>query len=613
MNRKNLNKLYVLFLSVVITVSSIIATLNVSAQETRKTMSSVNGIVDFNRGDAQISIKGNSGQSLVGKKLNIYKLLNMENSVGLESVNYTFNPEFKTVLQTVVGRKLSKAASDVTEYEAIDYIQSLNEHRAEGAHTEQAPEGSYSEFRYFVEALRNEIVKEGIIGDQVNVISVKPDDSVVIDGLEYGYYIVDEITDVTNTHSAASLCMINTANPDANITIKSDYPNIVKKIREDDNRDEIGNEGWNDIGDYEIGQTVPYMFSSTIPNINGYHTYYYAWHDVMDGALTFHADSVSITIKDNITSKSYTLKDTEFKITENPANGDTFMVEITDIKSIVDWHFNQMDAQNENVYGQDVILSYNATLNDHAAKDMGGPGFENDVRLEFSNNPDSDGTNHTGFTPWDTVVCFTYQLDVLKTNDKNLQLEGAKFKLYSDEDCINEVYVKNTEDGYNVMNRDSLGGSDHTGGTIPAEAVEMVTDENGSIIINGLDDGTYYLKETKAPTGYRKLLDPIVITIDAVFTDFRNDYVKGDGATDKTLKMLAASAHVKKFLGGAFSEGDIPLDTEVTTGTVNLTVINTAGSKLPVTGSAATIIILVAGTGLVLFYLYCKRKDKQEA
>ena len=139
---------------------------------------------------------------------------------------------------------------------------------------------------------------------------------------------------------------------------------------------------------------------------------------------------------------------------------------------------------NENVYGQKVIVTYEATLNDKAAKDMGRAGFENDVRLEFSNNPDSNGTGQTGFTPWDTVVCFTYQLDVLKTNDHDLKLEGAKFRLYSDAECENEVYVKETEDGYNVMNRDSVGNEE------PENAVEMVSDENGSIIINGLDSDT---------------------------------------------------------------------------------------------------------------------------
>ena len=49
-------------------------------------------------------------------------------------------------------------------------------------------------------------------------------------------------------------------------------------------------------------------------------------------------------------------------------------------------------------------------------------GFENDVRLIFSNDPDSTGTgfnkpntppgnNPKGKTPWDTVVAFTYRFE----------------------------------------------------------------------------------------------------------------------------------------------------------------------------------------------------------
>ena len=236
---------------------------------------------------------------------------------------------------------------------------------------------------------------------------------------------------------------------------------------------------------------------------------------------------------------------------------------------------------------------------------MGRPGFENDVRLEFSNDPDSTGKESTGFTPWDTVVCFTYQVDVLKTNNHDLELADAKFRLYYDAECTKEVFVKQTEDGYNVINYDSLSGATNT--VIPTE---MVTDANGSIIINGLDDGTYYLKETAAPVGYRKLLDPIVITVNATFTNYRNDYVKGDGATDKTLTKLEAMAHIKTFLDGIYEEEDVVLETNVDTGKINITVINAVGKKLPVTGSILTPIIIAAGAGLV-GYSFKRRKEEE--
>jgi len=568
-------------------------------------MSTASGVVNFGRGNAQITITGNDGQTLVGKKFNIYKLFIAENSVAGESINYTYNPEFKTALQNVVGKKLSKTPSAVTEYEVIDYIQSLNTNPVEGVHTEQTLEGSYSSFRYFVEALRNEIAALGISGDTVNVTTTKADNSIVVDGLDFGYYVIDEVTQVSETHSAASLCIVDTANPDAEVHVKSDYPSVTKKIEEDDN-----GIGWNDIADFEIGQTVPYKFTSNVPNMNGYDKYYYAWHDVMDKALTFNPSSVSIAINQKNPAKSYTLKTQEFSVIENPGNNETFLIEINDMKAIVDREFNQMNALNENIYGQEVVLTYNATLNDNAALDTGRPGFENDVRLEFSNDPDSTGVGSTGYTPWDTVVAFTYKMNVLKTNNHDLKLADAKFRLYSDEACLQEVFVKKTEQGYNVINRDSAGGTDHTGGQMPEKAVEMVSDADGGIVINGLDDGTYWLKETDAPAGYRQILDPIKITVDATFTSDRDSYVKGDGATNKTLVSLAASAHIKTFLSGVFNEEDLDLDTNVDKGELNINVINEVGKKLPVTGTPALVALYVAGIGMMAAVVVKSRKKE---
>lgn len=508
--------------------------------------------------------------------------------------------------------------ADVTEYMVIDYIQTLNTHQVEGVHTPQELEGRYSAFRYFVEDVRTEIKKQGAKGDTVYVDSAKADNSISMMGLTYGYYVVDETSDKDsegNDWFASSLCMVNTANPDAEVNIKSDYPSVIKKIQEDDNKDAINGDGWNDIADYEIGQTVPYKFVSNVPDMNGYHKYYYAWHDKMDEALTFNSNKsdISIVISDK-NGKTYQLKESEYNVITNPQNGETFVIEIQDLKKIVDAQFPNMNGDKENVYGQTITLNFEATLNEKAAEDTGRPGFENDVRLEFSNDADVNGEGDRGFTPWDTVVCFTYELDGLKTNNHDKVLEGAKFRLYSDEECKNEVYVKANAngDGYVVINRDSLGGNDHTGGTAPQDAVEMVSDEKGVFKIYGLDGGTYYLKETDAPDGYRPLLDPIVVNVKPTFTPDRDSYVKGDGATDKTLQKLEATAHIKSFYNGAFKEEDVTLNTDVEKGNMNLTVVNEVGKKLPITGSTATLIILGSGAALMAGAMISKKKEKKE-
>lgn len=604
-------KIVTFFMAVVLTVSTVISGIAGTGVIVCAADQVTNaGVVNFNRGSASITIAGNVGQTLTGKEFSIYKLFDAENAKGMESINYTWNPAYKTALQNVVGAAIRKTSSQVTEYEVIDYIQSLNNNKVEGAATDQMLEGRYSDMRYFVEDLRDEIVRLGLKGDTVEVNSVGNDNSVKITGLEYGYYIIDEITANEKTYSASSLCMVDTANPTAAINIKSDYPTVTKKILEDDNQDKIAVEGWNDIGDYEIGQTIPYKFTSIVPNMNGYHTYYWAWHDVMDEELTFNKKTVAIEISDG--TKKYTLGINEFEVLEDTSEGCTFEVRINDIKKIIDREFDQKDSLGHNTYGQTVVLTYNATLNDKAALDTGRPGFENDVRLEFSNDADGEGTGETGFTPWDTVVCFTYELDVLKTNNHNKVLEGAKFRLYSDKNCENEVYVKSGNNGYIVINRDTLGGTDHIGGAAPANAVEMVSLTDGTFKIYGLDQGTYYLKETDAPDGYRVILDPIVITITPTYRPDRNAYVKGDGATEKTLQKLEATAHIDTFFDGLLHSDDTDLTTDVEKGVMHLTVVNQVGMKLPITGTSTHLILIILGTGIMIAGVLYSRKKKTE-
>ena len=541
-------------------------------------------------------------QFLAGKKFNIYKIFDAENSAGMESINYTMNPAYEQALKSATGKD--------KEYAIIDYIQTLNTNVIvnDVSHT-QKNETRYSEFRYFVERLRNEIVK--LQNEPTQVVTVPEDatDSYTID-VPYGWYIIDEITSVEGTHSASSLCMVNTSNPDVTIDIKSDYPVIKKQILEDDNKSSIGvdKNGWNDVADFEIGQTVPYRYLTYAPNINGYDTYYFAMHDRMNDALTFNPDSVVVKVG------KFTLeKDIDYKIvTEGIPEDETFQIQIMDLKNTVNKYFyaDEVDAnpETEKIYGQEIKVEYTATLNDNAQLDTGRPGFENDVRLEYSNDPDSDGAGKTGLTPWDTVVAFTFRMDGIKVNDQTPErkLEGAKFRLYSDENCTQEVYVKKVSGGddYTVINRDSVKGD-----TAPSEAVEMVSDSNGVFNIIGLDSQVYYLKETKAPAGYRLLKDAIKIDVKATYGN-RDNYIKGDGATDKTLQKLEATAQFREFYTGKYNEYENNLITDVETGAVNIKVVNKVGSKLPATGSIATVLLVGAGSAVMASVIIRNRKKE---
>ncbi|MGN1276101.1 MAG: isopeptide-forming domain-containing fimbrial protein, partial [Floccifex sp.] len=528
----------------------ILQSIPIAAQEI---VSTVNGVADFQQGDASIVIVPNENQPLTSKQFLVYKLFDAQISNG--SINYTYNPDYLQAFQNVIADKIDKEASEVSEYEIIDYIQEL-----EGKN-----------LRLFVEELRDELVSLSCQGDVVNVNNTREDGSIVLDGLKTGYYLIDEVSNVQGSHSASSLILLDTAQDQIEIQIKSDYPDITKKIWEDD-----GNIGWNDIGDYEIGQNIPYQFQTQIPDIASYDTYSMIFHDIMDSSLSFDETSVSVTVADE--TKTYTLTEDEFNVEKN-IDGETFQVKIEDIKAIVDREFNS-------TYGQSVTLWYQATLNDEASTKCGRAGFENRVRLEFSNNPDHDGNPSTGYTPWDSVVCFTYQINGLKVDNENATLEGAKFRLYLDEECTQEVLVKESENGYIVMNEDHV---------LVQQAVEMVSNQEGVFNILGLDQGTYYLKETKAPDGYRQLKDAVKITITPEFCENRNEYQQGQGASENVLMDLSANGYIRQFISGSYDELNESLQTNVENGSIQLSIVNQKGLKLPITGSNITLLLVASG------------------
>lgn len=659
--------------------------------------------------DGIINLNGaKTTQSIKNKKFMLYKIFNVQNAKHEESTNYTFNEKYKEVVQEVVFSKLSDTykqnnkitkASDVSEYAAIDYIQSLNTHKVEGSKTPQKVESEYSAFRYFTEDLKNAIKAKGISGDEITVSNPSSTNSIKITGLSWGYYVVDEIStgdDISNgqqgttpdgrgtdgKHFASSLVLVNTVNNEATITLKSDYPEIVKKIQEDDNKDVVGNDGWNDIGDYQIGQTVHYQNDITIPNMNGYHGYYFAIEDRMAKELTLHADKAKMKLVISKGDKSYTLKASDYNLQtigsnvsatvqeakfaknfEDPKS--TFGIEIEDLKAIIDREFPEgiNATEHTNDYsGMKLHYEYEATLNDLAAEDTGRPGYENDVRLIFSNDPDSTGSGYNkpntppgdqphGKTPWDTVVAFTYRLNGNKVNTNNFVLEGAKFRIYEDSAMTKEVIVKKkpttttadqTTSNVNMQTNEEHGesnpdGAKATTGNIKAEngsnakgtneyivvdkdsatadtqGVDIVSDAEGNFSIVGLDSGKYYIKEVAAPDGYRLLKDPVEITVTAKMSDDRNSYIKGDGATDKTLQKLSGNANLTEFYHQIFKTGSSELNADANAGTLEMTVVNETMEKLPVTGGQMMAILMAIGAGVVGFTVYSVSSKREEA
>ena len=504
------------------------------------------GTVQAGGGPASIVLKPSSAsQTLQGRRFTLYRLFEAEPAAGGESVVYRFDPETEAAVKQAVAAGLGIQAGAVGEQQAVDYVASLS--------------GQDSALRQFLSTVQDHL--QPAQGESFRVDSTAADGSFTISGLDYGWYMVDEEgTDISGSHAAASLLMVSTAAPSVQIKVKSDYPQLIKQIEEDD-----GTAGWNDIGDYQYGQAIPYRFETTLPDVTGYETYLMRFHDRMDPALDFDPSSVAVTMDKD--GKQYRLSPQEFTITDTPTADETFSVTIPDIKAIADREFGS--------FGQRVELTYNGVFNEGILdrQDQGKQGFENTVRLEFSNDPDS---SQTGFTPWDTVVCYTYRLNAVKHNENDVKLAGAKFRLYLDKDCQTE-----------------LGFAKHGDVYLPAaDAQDIVTDDEGSFRLDGLDQGTYWLREVQAPAGYHKLKDPIEITITPGFVDDRHAYVAGG----QGLTNLTATA------GGQDLETD-PIQTSA-----NLSVLNRTGSVLPSTGSGMTIVLFAAAAGLAVTGLWMGRR-----
>ena len=498
-----------------------------------KNINVMNGVCFFNEGDASITIQANTNQSMKGKTFRMYRLFDVEVAGDNSSISYTLNPVYAAKIKTIVGEKIGKAAD---EQDVLDYMRSLNN------------TSNQSEYRTFVEAIQKAV--ESLDAVVIHVDSTDESGNITFDKLRYGYYLIDEVTSVSNTHGAASLTMVNTANPNVTMNIKSDYPSVVKKIFEDDN-----SIGWNDIGDFEINQDIQYKYESRIPDMSGYSTYFYEFEDEMDPCLTLKEESVKLQIKNQVVAKDkYTFTKT--------TNG--FKITFNDLK------------QFENINKDDPVeFSYSAFLNENASKKMTKAGYENKVCLHFSNDPQNDSR---GKTPWDSVVCYTYRLNGLKTNEKNVKLQGATFKLYRDSKLQDQVKLKKNGNGYVVSSDVSE---------------DVVSNEKGVFEIYGLDQGTYYLKETKAPEGYQMLREAVEIKITPTFIENRNNYRSNSGG----LINLEASSF------------DNALNASYTDATIALKVINQTGTKLPITGSMGTLACVVTGAGIMVYV--CKKKKKE--
>lgn len=301
--------------------------------------------------------------------------------------------------------------------------------------------------------------------------------------------------------------------------------------------------------------------------------------NVLDG--TFENNVLTFSNADPVTTtEARTIREAN-ELTLTAANvGHTYVYEYAEVLGEDSkWH-----QEGETTWRVSVAVSWA----DESAKDdiqatltlekkVGNSGWEDAETATFKS---SDEKHAEPLTVSFTNVYNIYNLDIFKGEmaidndgnfipddqgrpyaDPNNPLSGAEFTLYSDEDCKIEVSKGTTSSGNDGV-------------------VE------GHVILKGLEEGeTYYLKETKVPSGYQLLGKTITIEVrrnEATFT------IPGDEGETPIVKT-------------------VPLDTN--TATYSFSVANKPLPDLPASGSNGTLLMMSTGfAAIVLAGTYLSKR-----
>lgn len=194
----------------------------------------------------------------------------------------------------------------------------------------------------------------------------------------------------------------------------------------------------------------------------------------------------------------------------------------------------------------EVVLTYSATIKPGAATTdslSGKATNKADITYNYGENQNTITTNEAEVD--------TCGIALRKVDSSNTLLSGAEFKVYNAETGGNEIkFVKTAEGYYRLATPEEA-----------SSAVDVIP--AGAAYLTGLNRGTYYLSEVKAPAGYNKLTERKAATI------------VNDSAT--------------------------------------ASIVNQKGTELPSTGSFGTKMLYVVGASAILVafvYMVAKRRVK---
>ena len=424
-----------------------------------------------------------------------------------------------------------------------------------------------------------------------------------LDNLELGYYLVVDNGNEGLTKSQPILVAIpqvqgNAWVYDISVTPKTSSTDFTKKIAEGDKLVDTNTKNIGDYVDYRLWADVPTYSeaayadsgSKLVFNITDKMSTQLDWTEESATSLKVYViNAAETTAIAKITENTGALIDPNYYIVE-PAtigqSGQTFKL-----------NFNRSFL--ETYKGKVVVVAFKAQLNKTAkignakGEDLSGisdvrnwkepdqnyneKGNPNAADLEYTNEFDANKDSKTNHIK-DNVTTFTFKLDVKKIDKvrdddgSEIGLSGAEFTVYTDSACKN-VYKNDI----------------HNSGT----GCVLTTADNGEVTGTGFNAGTYYIKETKAPAGY-KLYDGVI----TVKIDDSKDKNNGQYTGDFTYKVT-------------FGEDGI-----VQNNLTLVTVEDEKGLTLPGTGGIGTTLFTFGGIALILiagvmFIVYTRKQKKQ--